>query len=298
MSTITTGAYDIPAVSHRQQTALMLAVDHSDPLKVVDGVQSGLALTKLTGMGFNIGAGRAAVNGTTSLEGTFVVTVLSDIASAFDPGDPTYDRIDVIALATDPTLPADQAGTIQIIKGAYNTAGAPVTPTVPAGSLGLYAVTISAGMSAGNGGWNIAKVTDLRHPVGIPKFISFTPTWGGFTNLGTGAVREGRYRIDGNKCTVNVHLKGGVGASMGTGSFLSFSLPIAPAGGWLYYGNGALHHPNTSGVAYDLRIISTDSGALVWATNSNGSMSQPGQKGYPFGNGTDIYCNLEYIVDL
>lgn len=274
----------------------MLQSDHQDPLAVIDGVQSGLALTKLTGMGFNIGVGRSAINGSSPVDGAFAAAVLSDEAGAFDPGDASYDRIDLITLAITPTLPADQACKVTVIKGGYNTAGgAPTIPATPAGSLPLYAVTISAGMSAGNGGWDISKVQDLRRKIGVPKFISYSPNWSGL-NLGTGAVREGRYRIDGDKVSVNVHLRGGAGASWAAGQLCNFSLPVPAADGYLYYGNGGVHHPTLNGLAYDLRVFAIGSSCLVFAPNSAGALAGPGAVGYPFAQGTEVFATLEYIA--
>lgn len=277
----------------------MLAKSASGPLNVFDGVHSGLALTKTTGMGFSIGPGRAAVNGVTAADGTYSVAVTAPETGAFAPGDATKDRIDLIVLQTYPNNPSATGVKVEVVTGAIPTTGSPVAPATPAGALPLFQVTIGAGVSAGNGGWNTAKVSDVRRPIGVPQFIDYTPTFGNFTNVGTNAVREGRYRVDGDKVSVHVHLRGGSGASMGSSHLLYFSLPIPAKNGYLYYGNGAIHHPNITGLAYDLRILSNTSTATMHAVSQStpGALVGPGSMGYPFAQGTELYANLEYFID-
>lgn len=298
MTTITTGAANLPAQAHRQQTALMLSPDPTNPLAVMDGVHSGLSLTKSTGMGFKVGPGRAAVNGLTPADGPFTVTILSSETGAFDPGDATRDRIDVVSIKTYPAADASAGATIEVIKG--SPAASPTVPSTPAGSLMLYQVLIPAGTSAGNGGWATNKVTDRRRKVGMQDFISYTPNFSGFMNLGTDALREGRYRVDGDKVTVNVHLRGGKGGLLGNAGLQAFSLPLPTdsSKGWVYYGNGGLHHPNRSGAAYDLRVMAVDSSAIIFAATSGGGLTAPGNQLYPYGEGTELYMTVEYIANL
>lgn len=298
MTILTTGAYDFPAAADRNRTSMMLAKG-SAPLAVIDGVHSGLNITKTTGMGFSIGPGRAAINGATAADGTFTATLTASEVNAFDAGDATKDRIDLVVLQTYPGNPSTTGAQLEVVKGDLPVSGAPVVKATPAGALALFQVTIPAGMSAGNGGWDTTKVVDVRRSIGIPQFQTYTPTWSGFANLGTGAVREGRYRVDGDKVSLNVHLKAGAGASMGTASFLTFDLPIPPSLGWRYYGGGSLHYPNNAGQAYDLRVYTSGVTGYVWGTEADtNKLRQPGQLGFPFASATEIFATLEYIVDL
>lgn len=293
----TTGAYDFPAAADRNRNSMLLAKG-STPLSVIDGVHSGLNISKTTGMGFQIEPGRAAVNGATAADGTFTTALTAPELGAFEAGDATKDRFDLVVLQTYPNNPSPTGTKVEVVKGAIATGAEPVVPATPAGALLLFQVRITAGMSAGNGGWDTTKVTDRRRKIGIPAFESYTPTFAGFSSLGTGAVREGRFRVDGDKVTLHLHLKAGAGASMGTGN-LSFNLPIPPTVGWRYYGSGSLHYPDNAGVKYDLRVYTNGSTGYLWGTRaSDGQMVPPGVLAYPYAGGTEIYATLEYVCDL
>jgi len=297
MTILTTGAYDFPAAADRNRTSMMLAKG-SAPLAVIDGVHSGLNITKTTGMGFSIGPGRAAINGATAADGTFTATLTASEVSVFDAGDASQDRIDVVVLQTYPGNPSTTGAQLEVVKGTVPVSGEPAVPVTPAGALALFQVRIPAGTSAGNGGWDATKVTDVRRAIGIPQFQSYTPTWSGFASLGTGAIREGRYRVDGDKVTVHLHLKAGTGASMAGGN-LSFNLPIAPSTGYRYYGSGSLHYPDNQGVKYDLRVYTNGPTGYLWGTRaSDGQLVPPGTLAYPYTGGTEIYATLEYVIDL
>lgn len=299
MTILSTGAYDFPAAADRNRNSMMLEQQGTSALGVIDGVHAGLALTKTTGMGFQIGPGRAAINGTTATEGTFTCAVTAPEIGAFEPGEATMDRVDLVVLKTYPANPSATGVKVEVIKGTpFAAGGASPVVTAPAGSLALFAVRINAGISAANGGWDTAKVTDRRRAIGVPDFIDYTPTWGNFANLGSGFVSRGRYRVDGDKVSLNVHLQGGAGAVIGNHHLLNFTLPIPAKDNYVYYGLGGLHHPTQSGLAYDLRVLSTVNAAVIHATNSDGSLGGPGSKGYPFAQGTVIFANLEYFIDL
>lgn len=301
MTILATGAYDFPAAADRNRNSMMLqAGADANPLAVIDGVHTGLALTKTTGMGFQIGPGRAAINGASSADGTFTAAVTAPEVGAFEPGDATQDRIDTIVLQTYPDNPANTGVKVEVVKG---TPGAiPTAPVIPAGSLRLYDVPIGAGVSAANGGWLPAKIIDRRRTIGIPEFIDYTPTWNNFANLGTNYVSRGRYRLDGDKVSCHVWLEAGAGASLGTNWLLSFSLPIPSKDGWIYSGKGSLHHPRADGLAYQLHALSAGGGATIHAianTPPMGALVGPGSSyaQYPFGQGTVISCQLEYFID-
>ena len=297
MTILVTGAYDLPAAADRNRNSIMLAAS-SGSMGVVDGVHTGMKLSKTTGMGFTIGAGRAAVNGENDSDGTFTVAFTNSVSGSFDDGHSSYDRYDRICIQTYPDNPSTSAADVIVVKGSANAS--PIPPATPAGALKLYDVKILAGTNAGNGGWNTSLKTDRRQAIGVPEFQDYTPTFGGFDSLGTSAKKEGRYRIDGDKCSVSVHLNPGTGASMGIGAALYFTLPVpAATSNWLSYGRGAIHQPSgaDSGI-YDLAIVSGNDTAIMWGVNDRGQMVQPGTLAYPFHSDSEIYCNLEYIVDL
>lgn len=293
MTIYTTGAYDLPAQADRNRNSLMLAAG-TGSLGVIDGVHSGMTISKTTGMGFTIGAGRAAVNGTSASEGTFTVTFTSSVTGSFADGDASYDRYDLVTIKTYENNPSTSGADVVVVKGTASSS--PTVPATPAGSLALYSVRIVAGTNAGSGGWSTSKMTDKRRKIGVPEFIDYTPTFGGFMDLGTNAIREGRYRLDGDKCSVSVHLNPGSGAAMGAANPLYFTLPVPAASPWIYYGQGALHQPNVG--VFDLTVVSGGTTAIMWATGANGAYVQPGTLAYPFNGLSAIYCNMEYIIDL
>ena len=293
MTIYVTGAYDLPALAERNRNSMMLAAG-SGSMGVIDGVHSGMAMTKTTGMGLSIGAGRAAVNGTSSSDGTYTVAFTSSVTASFTDGHSSYDRYDLVCIQTYPGNPSTSGADVIVVKG--TAASSPSVPSTPDGALALYKVKIVAGTTAGNGGWSTSKMTDLRRKIGVPEYIDYTPTFGGFYSLGSNPIREGRYRVDGDKCSVSVHLNPGSGASMGAANPLYFTLPIPAAGPWLYYGQGALHQ---SGVGiYDLTLVSGGTTAIMWGTGANGAYVQPGTLLYPFNSSSEIWANMEYIIDI
>ena len=301
MTILATGAYDFPAAADRNRNSMMLqAGADSNPLAVIDGVHTGLALTKTTGMGFQIGPGRAAINGASSADGTFTAAVTAPEIGAFEPGDASYDRIDTIILQTYPNNPATSGVAVQVVKGV--AALIPTAPALPAGSLPLFNVTIGAGVSAANGGWLTSKIVDRRRTIGIPEFVDYTPTWANFANLGSNYVSRGRYRLDGDKVSCHVWLEGGANAALGNAWLLSFSLPIPSKDGWIYSGRGSLHHPNAAGLAYQLHGLTAGGNCTIHAianTPPMGALVGPGSSyaNYPFGQGTVISMQVEYFID-
>lgn len=139
------------------------------PFKVALGVRggthSGLGMSKTSGLGFAIAAGRAVVEPSNPSSGPYVVTVDATETLSFSPGDATRARIDLVCIKVNETAGVENPGDIVIIQGSYPSAGGPVRPSIPAAHEALYQVTIPAGMSAGNGGWSTANRTDLRRPL-------------------------------------------------------------------------------------------------------------------------------------
>ena len=163
MTTLTTGAKNIDAQAHRNETAIFSAVTAT--LTTAGGVASGLTLTKTSGMSFSVGTGRALVPGAAATDGLYAVTVTAAETKAFAPGDATRNRIDLVVIQTYPTAAALNGGAmIEVIQGAYPASGNPIQPATPAGALALFAVPINAGVSSGNGGWVTSGLIDLRQP--------------------------------------------------------------------------------------------------------------------------------------
>jgi len=294
LTILVTGAYDLPAAADRQRNSLMLAAG-SGSMGTIDGVHSGMSISKTTGMGFNIGAGRAVVNGESDADGSFTVAFTSSVSGSFANGDSSYDRIDRVVIQTYPDNPSTSAADVVVVKGYADPDGNPSPPATPDGALALYDVRILADTTSGTGGWATNKVTDKRRKIGVPEFVDYTPTFGGFQNLGTNPLREGQYRVDGDKVTVNVHLNPGTGASMGTPNALYFTLPIPAKSPWIYQGAGCLMH--TNGI-YDIKVVSGGETAIMWAIYDDGHVIQPGWMRYPFDKDTDIYAQMEYIIDI
>lgn len=278
----------------------------TNPLHVWDGVHSGLSITKTTGMGFTIGPGRAAINAPSLADGTITAVITADEPGVFEPNDTATDRYDLVILRAYPDNPSETGVKVEVIKGVPGIVGFPGSSVtgqtaVPAGAIYLYGVIIGAGMSAANSGWNPAKVTDRRRWIGVTEYTAYTPTFVGFDVLGTNASIQGKYRLDGNTCTVMVSYAGGQGASMGAGNMLAFTLPIPSKGGYVYNGIGSLHHPNAAGLAYDLRILSAGNMGMMWKQNEYGALVHPGSivggVRYPWGQGTILFVSLEYEIE-
>lgn len=162
MSIITTGnSVSLTAAEHRNQTAALLPPGKT-ALSVRGGVHSGLNMSKTSGMTFRISAGRAVVPPASPSAGPYVVTLTSDETMAFEPGDTTRNRVDIVALKVDEAAGVEAPGELVILKGAYPASGNPVAPTVPPAHLALFTVPVNAGVSAGNGGYVPGKVVDNR----------------------------------------------------------------------------------------------------------------------------------------
>lgn len=162
MAIHTTGnSVSLTAQEHRNQTAVTLP-PFKTALGVRGGTHSGLAITKTSGMGFSISAGRCVVEPAAPASGPYVVTVDAAVNMSFEPGDSARDRIDIVAIKVDETAGVDNPASVVIIKGGYPSTGSAVPPTVPKAHETLWQVPIPAGMSAGSGGWVLKNAKDLR----------------------------------------------------------------------------------------------------------------------------------------
>lgn len=162
MAIHTTGnSVSLTAQEHRNQTAVTLP-PFKTALGVRGGTHSGLAITKTSGMGFTISAGRCVVEPTSPASGPYVVTIDTAVTMSFEPGDSARDRIDIVAVRVDETPGSETPASLVIIKGSYPSSGSAVAPTVPKAHETLWQVPIPAGMSAGSGGWVLKNAKDLR----------------------------------------------------------------------------------------------------------------------------------------
>lgn len=164
MTIVQTGRLTATETGHRNQISASMPSDGTQ-LGVVQGVQSGLVLTKTSGMGWQLDLGRCTISPATPANGGVVATVTVAETGTFANGDATRDRIDVVGLQIDETATignGNPAVKSVIIQGAYPVSGQPVTPTIPAGTIGLWSVRINANTSAGSGGWNTANLVDIR----------------------------------------------------------------------------------------------------------------------------------------
>lgn len=162
MAIHTTGnSVSLTSQEHRNQTAALLP-PFKTALGVRGGTHSGLNITKTSGMSFTISAGRAAVEPSSPALGPYIVTVDATESMAFEPGDATRNRIDLVCAKVDETAGVEDPGSLVIVKGAYPASGSAIRPSIPAAHEALWEVPINAGMSAGNGGWNRSLAVDLR----------------------------------------------------------------------------------------------------------------------------------------
>jgi microcystin-dependent protein len=182
------------------------------------GVIAGLALTKTSGMGFQLGTGRAGVQYTTLADGGVIpFTVTAAETGSFTAGDSVKDRIDLVYAYID-------SGTVKIgvAAGALPSSGSPVAPATPADAEPLYRVLIAAGTSVGSGGWSTANITDVRRwpafgqDVGDVKYSARTTAPDGWLIAAGQTVSR----------TIYADLFAAIGTAFGTGDgSTTFTLP-------------------------------------------------------------------------
>jgi hypothetical protein len=131
----------------------------------------------------------------------------------------------------------------------------------------------------------------------------FTPQWQGFTYLGAGYTVGGSYTVISERMVrCNMWLRGGDGASMGTGR-LAVTLPFAVAGYPQQFGIGSSLITGPSGPLRQI-LGATGGGATaveLWAwpdvSDAQAAMRTPGQMGYPFQGGSEFHFNFTYETD-
>lgn len=154
-----------------------------------------------------------------------------------------------------------------------------------------------AGNFNGNGGTFAGALSASN----LTGWTTYTPSWVGLSNAGTGATMTGRWMRSGNKITViAILVAGSTGASLGTGN-ITVTLPFAAAsvGSPFEWVSTGKYNPNNGSAWRDLRTRVTpgSSSAEVWGINaSTGGWSTPGNASYVFQAGTVMSVQLEYEV--
>jgi hypothetical protein len=295
LAIITTGAGDLTVTAHRNQTSLLL-IPGLSPLSSVDGVHNGLGIVKTSGMNFTIGVGRAALNHSSADEGAYVITVQDPEPGSFANGDANYDRIDLVTLQVNPTATSEEATNIVVVKGVASSV--PDAPNYPAGALVLYEVKIKAGTTSANGGWSTANATDVRPSIGITRWNSFTPQWGGFGAQGAGFHTTGRWKRDGDMITVQAQIIFGSSPSWGNGQPY-MNLPVSrESDGYRGFGRGIYIDRSAGSTYYDMQCIATIDRMQIYGTaGSKGSFQWPGGMGLPLGKDDALDVFIEYSVN-
>lgn len=207
MTIIQSGRLTATEQGERNRNAVMLTSDGTS-LGVSQGVQSGLNLVKTSGMGWQLDLGRCMISSATAANGAVAAAVVTSEIGSFAAGDATRDRIDIVGLQIDETATIANgypAVKTTVIQGAYPVSGQPVMPTIPAGTLGLWAARINAGTSAGSGGWNTALLTDIRTPLsGSSQLVTLRNLYTNATNFRPITVRRIGARAVLNGAATNV----------------------------------------------------------------------------------------------
>lgn len=131
------------------------------------------------------------------------------------------------------------------------------------------------------------------------SWVSYSPSFAGWSNLGSDAVQTGSYLLVGKLCTVRAKLAaGGTGASLGTGN-LAVSLPFTSASDQYTIGDG-LWYPVGSG-GFPQRVLlanpaSNIQAAIVSNVAGPTTSQTPGNAGLNYGSTSEVHCNITYRV--
>jgi len=226
-----------------------------------DGVIAGgnpLAATGVGTMQVQIGTGRAIVQGTTA-QGAYPVAVTSPETLTLADGHAQFNRIDSVVLRVRDGLydTSEQTTvTVEIVQGPATAT--PTAPTIPAGALRLWDITVPAGASAGTGGitWNSA-LADRRR---------YTAAYGGIIPRGWGLSFAGAYP--------GQYRDNGTGLDRWDGTTWQ---PLEPSVGWtaVTLASGFSNNGNAQGIVRYRRITIAGvpflqlRGGVSWATSGS-----------------------------
>ncbi|HEY1155328.1 MAG TPA: hypothetical protein VGE95_03425 [Arthrobacter sp.] len=128
-------------------------------------------------------------------------------------------------------------------------------------------------------------------------WTSYTPSFAGWANTGSGAVATGSYMMIGpNLCAVRMKLKAGTGASMGTGN-LAVSLPFTSAADQSTIGEAQWFDPGIYGALRKVTLSnppSNNHAAIVSGPGGAGQAVSPGTDWFPYGPTTEVHCTITY----
>lgn len=131
------------------------------------------------------------------------------------------------------------------------------------------------------------------------SWIPYSPSFAGWSNLGSGAVQTGSYLLLGKLCIVRAKLVGGgTGGSLGTGN-LAVSLPYVSAPDQYSIGD-ALWYPVGSG-GFPQRVMLANppnnvQAAIVSNVAGSSTSQTPGNAGLNFGASSEVHCNITYRI--
>ncbi|UKA69590.1 hypothetical protein [Arthrobacter sp. FW306-06-A] len=133
------------------------------------------------------------------------------------------------------------------------------------------------------------------------SWVPYTPTWGGWANLGDGFVSTGSYFLIGKLCHVRMKLvAGGAGANMGTDQ-LAVTLPFTSASDQVTVGQGEWLGNGPLGGIQNLFISnppSNNQASLLSPGSGTGIAVSPGSAGYGWAESkTEVHTTLTYRID-
>lgn len=144
---------------------------------------------------------------------------------------------------------------------------------------------------------NLGTPAGWKTLTGVGGWTSYTPSWTGLTSQGTTNLEViGRYRRLGSVVHVYAHIKGGTGASLGTGAiFCTLPFPgTVTSTNIIHTGQGV--HSTSAGFQPLAAFLGSSNAtqANICGFNSSRVWSSPGSAGYTFVAGDSMRFNLTY----
>jgi hypothetical protein len=128
-------------------------------------------------------------------------------------------------------------------------------------------------------------------------WTSYTPTWGGWISLGSGAVSTGSYMLVGpNLCAVRMKLVAGSGANLGTGA-LAVTLPFTSASDQSTLGEAEWLGTGVGGGLQKVIISNppaNNQASILAPPAGTAAATSPGVAGYGYGASTEIHGTILY----